>query len=194
MMYVGRRILLRAPEEADAEILQKWYLDKDFRYLYDAYNDVSLNGIMEDIETGGSLKDPHVTKVNFVICRKKDKLPIGVACIRNISRQHGNAELVFAIGDKDKRLAGYGIDLLIVLLDLVFYELGFKKAYIKIHQNNTLALNSSLNFGFVQEGCLRKQEFLEGVYLDLIILGLLKEEYEELSIVPKWKARNRASI
>lgn len=190
-MYRGRRIILRNPEKSDAKILQKWYLDKDFRYLYDAYNDVSLDGIIEEIESSSSLKDPHATKINFIICRKKDELPIGVACIRNISRQHGNAELVFAIGDKDKRLAGYGVDLLIVLLDLVFYELGFNKCYIKIHKNNTLALNSSLNFGFVQEACLRKHEFLEGVYLDLVILGLLKEEYEELSIVPKWKAKNR---
>ncbi|SMB86801.1 Protein N-acetyltransferase, RimJ/RimL family [Desulfonispora thiosulfatigenes DSM 11270] len=189
-MYKGRRITLRAPKESDAAILQGWYLDKDFRHLYDAYNDVSLTGIMQDIQNSGSLKDPHATKINFVICRKRDELPIGVACIRNISRQHGNAEIVFAIGDRDKRLAGYGVDLLIVLLDLVFYELGFEKCYIKLHKNNALALNSALNFGFVQEGCLRRHEFLEGMYLDLVILGLLKEDYEKLPIVPKWKARN----
>ena len=36
---------------------------------------------------------------------------------------------------------------------------------------------------------MRKQVFVEGNYVDLWILGLLKEEYEALPIVPKWKKR-----
>ena len=121
--------------------------------------------------------------------RKKDESPIGVASIRNINRQNGNAEIVLGIGDKGKRLAGYGVDMMIVLLDIVFYQLGFEKAYMVAHENNKLGLNSALNFGFQAEGRLRKHSFIEGNYVDLWVLGLLKEEYEKLPIIPKWKAR-----
>lgn len=190
-MWKGRRIILRKPETDDAEIMQKWYMDKEFRQLYDAYSDVSLEGIIKDIKKPCSIEDPHCEEVHFLVCRKRDGAPIGVSCIRKINRQNGNAEIVLGIGEKDKRLAGYGIDMMIVLLDIVFYQLGFEKCYLKVHNNNKLGLNSALNFGFKKEGCLRRHTFMEGKYIDLWILGLMKDEYESLPIVPKWKARSK---
>jgi RimJ/RimL family protein N-acetyltransferase len=182
---------MRQPQEKDAPILQKWYMDKEFRQLYDAYSSISLDSILQEIREESTLDDPKATKVNFIVLRKQDELPIGVASIRNINRQNGNAEIVLGIGEKDRRLAGYGIDMMIVLLDIVFYQLGFEKCYLKVHDNNELGLNSALNFGFKAEGRLRKHSFIEGKYIDLWILAILKEEYEDLPIVPKWKARNK---
>ncbi|MFZ5944498.1 MAG: GNAT family N-acetyltransferase [Bacillota bacterium] len=188
-MWKGRKIIMRCPQEKDAPTLQKWYMDKEFRQLYDAYSSISLDSIKQEIQEGGFLADPKSTKVNFIVLRKHDELPIGVASIRNINRQNGNAEIVLGIGEKDKRLAGYGIDMMIVLLDIVFYELGFEKCYLQVHDNNELGLNSALNFGFKAEGRLRRHSFIEGKYIDLWILGILKGEYEVLPIVPKWKGR-----
>jgi RimJ/RimL family protein N-acetyltransferase len=87
------------------------------------------------------------------------------------------------------RLAGYGVDILIVLLDILYYELGLEKAYLRIYGDHELGLNSAISFGFITEGKMRKQVFLEGRYVDIWILGLLKEEYEALPIVPKWKRK-----
>lgn len=188
-MYKGRKIIMDYPQVKDAPILQKWYMDKEFRQLYDAYTSISLDSILQEIREGSTLDDPKATRVNFIVSQKRDGLPIGVASIRNINRQNGNAEIVLGIGEKEKRLAGYGIDMMIVLLDIVFYKLGFEKCYLRAHDNNKLGLNSAMNFGFKGEGCLRKHTFQEGKYVDLWILAILKEEYEELSIVPKWKGR-----
>jgi len=190
-MLKGRKIIMRQPQEKDAVILQKWYMDKEFRQMYDAYSSISLKSILQEIREEGFFSDPKATKVNFIVLRKTDELPIGIASIRNIDRQNGNAEIVLGIGEKDKRLAGYGIDMMIVLIDIVFYQLGFEKCYLKVHGNNELGLNSALNFGFKAEGRLRKHSFIGGKYVDLWILGLLKNEYEELPIVPKWKARKK---
>lgn len=79
--------------------------------------------------------------------------------------------------------------MMIVLLDIVFYEFGFEKCYTKVNDNNTLGLKSALSFGFIGEGKLRRHIFMEGEYIDQWILGITKEEYEQLSFVPKWKAR-----
>jgi len=190
-MLKGRKIIMRQPLENDAVILQKWYMDREFRQMYDAYSSVSLESILQEIREESSFQDPKTTKVNFIVLRKSDKTPIGVASIREINRQNGNAEIVLGIGEKDKRLAGYGIDMMVVLLDIVFYQLGFEKCYLRVHDNNELGLNSALNFGFKAEGRLRKHSFIEGKYVDLWILAILKEEYEELPIVPRWKARKK---
>lgn len=188
-MFRGRYVILKEMEEKYAEVLQRWYLDKEFRRSYDAYSSVSMNDILEDIRESGNLEDPSTDKVYYLVASKKEELPIGVGCIRNIDRQNGNAELVLGIGEKEKRLAGYGVDLMIALLDIVFYQLNFEKAYLKISEKNDLGLKSAISFGFVQEGVLRKHRFASGQYEDLHILGLIKEEYENLPLIPRWKGR-----
>ncbi len=188
-MYIGRKIILTKPAESDAAILQKWYLDKDFRYWYDSYVSNSLDMIVDDIKNARDITDPGAKKVDFIVRNKRDNEPIGVASIKDIDRQNGHAEIALGIADSDKRLAGFGVDLMIVLLDIVFYEFGFEKCYTKVNDNNTLGLKSALSFGFIGEGKLRKHIFMEGEYIDQWILGITKEEYEQLTVVPKWKAR-----
>ncbi len=188
-MIRGRYVVLKEMEEQYAEVLQKWYLDREFRRSYDAYSSVTLDNILEDIRESGNLEDPTTEKVYYLVASKKEELPIGVGCLRNIDRQNGNAELVLGIGEKDKRLAGYGVDLMIALLDVVFYQLNFEKAYLRISDANALGLKSALSFGFVPEGRLRKHRFADGKYEDLHILGIIKEEYENLPLIPRWKGR-----
>ena len=78
---------------------------------------------------------------------------------------------------------------MIVLADILFYHFGFEKCYTKVNDNNRLGLKSAMSFGFTAEGKLRKHTFIDGQYIDQWILGMTREEYEGLAIVPKWKAR-----
>jgi len=189
-MWNGRKIRLRQLTAADAETLQKWYVDKEFRMAYDEYTSVDLGSIHTEISSSAKdIWDPKIDKVVYMVERRIDQRPIGLACLRQIDRRNGNAEVVLGIGEKDMRLAGYGVDILIVLLDILYYELGLEKAYFRIYDHHDLGLKSALSFGFITEGKMRKQVFLEGKYVDLWILGLLKEEYEALPIVPKWKKK-----
>jgi len=189
-MWKGRKIIFRPLELGDAETLQKWYVDRDFRLGYNEYSSVELESIKQEIAvSSGNIKDPRVEKVIYLVQRKSDKRPIGLAGLRNIDRRNGNVEIILGIGEKEQRLAGYGVDILILLLDLVYDQLGLEKAYYNINDNNGLGLRSALSFGFISEGKMRKQVFIEGKYVDLWVLGLLKEEYEALPIVPKWKRR-----
>ncbi len=188
-MYTGRKVKLTRPTEQDAKTLQKWYLDKNFRYWYDSYVSNSLDMIIDDIRNSRELTDPGAKKVDFIVRNKRDDEAIGVASIKDIDRQNGHAEIALGIADSDKRLAGFGVDLMIVLLDIVFYEFGFEKCYTKVNDNNKLGLKSALSFGFIGEGKLRNHIFMEGEYIDQWILGITRQEYEQLAFVPKWKAR-----
>ncbi|HHX96154.1 MAG TPA: GNAT family N-acetyltransferase [Clostridia bacterium] len=194
-MWKGRKIIFRPLVAQDAQTLQKWYVDRDFRLGYNEYASVDLAAIRKEITSlKGCLQDPRVEKVVYLVLRKSDQYPIGLAGLRNIDRQNGNAEIILGIGEKEMRLAGYGVDILILLLDLVFYQLGLEKAYYTINDNNNLGLRSALSFGFISEGKMRNQVFIDGQYVDLWVLGLLKEEYEALPIVPKWKKRYSAKF
>ena len=52
-----------------------------------------------------------------------------------------------------------------------------------------LMLPSILPLGFIAEGKLRRHIFIDGHYVDQWILAIQKDEYEAVSIVPKWKNR-----
>lgn len=189
MMFSGKKVILEKPQIKDADIMQKWYLDKDFRQLYDGYRGNTLDMITSEIKSGRDITDPQASRINFIVRSKRTGQPIGVAAIMDIDRQNGHAALALGIADSENRLVGFGVDLLIVLCDIVFYEFGFTRCYMRVNDNNPLGLRSALSFGFQQEGRLRRHIFIGGQYIDQWIVGLLKEEYESLSIVERWKAR-----
>lgn len=188
-MFTGNQVILEKPQIKDADVLQKWYLDKDFRQLYDGYRGNSLDMVMAEIKEGKVFGDPQATRFNFLVRTKQSHQPIGVAAILDIDRQNGHACIAPGIADQSKRLLGYGIDLLILLCDIVFYEFGFNRCYMRISDQNQLGLRSATSFGFQAEGQLRQHIFTGGQYVDQWIVGLLKSEYEKLSVVSRWKAR-----
>lgn len=188
-MFSGNKVVLHKPQVKDAEILQKWYLDKDFRQLYDGYSGNSLDMIMKEIQSGSDIADPKATRLNFIVSKKNSGEPLGVAAIMDIDRQNGHACIALGIADSTNRLNWYGIDLMILLCDIVFYQFGFQRLYMRINDNNQLALRTATNFGFQIEGQLRKHIFINGQYVDQWIVGLMKHEYENISIVSRWKKR-----
>ena len=188
-MFSGKKVVLTKPQFKDADVLQSWYLNKEFRQLYDGYTGNSLEMIMEEIRNGADISDPHATRVNFIVSTKQKGIPIGVASISDIDRQNGHARISLGIADTSRRLGWYGIDLMIVLCDIVFYQFGFNRCYMCINDNNQLAMRTANNFGFRMEGQLRSHIFTGGKYVDQWVLGLLKDEYEKISIVSRWKAR-----
>ena len=193
-MFSGKKVVLTKPQIQDADVLQKWYLNKEFRQLYDGYTGNSLEMIMEEIRNGADISDPHAERLNFLVSTKHKNIPIGVASISDIDRQNGHARISLGIADTSRRLGWYGIDLMIVLCDIVFYQFGFNRCYMRINDNNQLAIRTATNFGFRVEGQLRSHIFTGGEYVDQWVLGLLKDEYEKISIVSRWKARSEQSI
>ena len=143
----------------------------------------------EEIDKMKDATDPGADRIDFAVKNKRTGETIGIASIKDIDRQNGHAEIVLGIGDEENRLAGFGVDLMIVLADVVFHHFGFEKCYSKINDDNRLGLKSALSFGFTAEGKLRKHTFIDGKYVDQWILGMTREEYENLSIVPRWKSR-----
>ena len=65
-MWKGRKVIVRQPQEKDAPILQKWYMDKEFRQLYDAYSSISLDYILQEIQESNTIDDP---KIGRASCR-----------------------------------------------------------------------------------------------------------------------------
>jgi RimJ/RimL family protein N-acetyltransferase len=103
---------------------------------------------------------------------------IGFCSLMDLQNRHGNLELGIMIGDRAYWGRGYGRDAVKLLLDYGFRYLGARRIALTTHAKNERAIRCYLACGFVEEGRPRKAVWIEGEYIDLVEMSILREEWQ----------------
>ena len=82
------------------------------------------------------------------------------------------------IGDKSYWGKGYGREAINLLLQYAFQYRNQHKVWLRVNENNKRAINSYRACGFVEEGRQRSHVWSDGRYVDLILMGVLREEWK----------------
>jgi RimJ/RimL family protein N-acetyltransferase len=80
----------------------------------------------------------------------------------------------------DHRRKGYAAEAVVLLLRFMFAERRYHKCGARIFAHNEASLVFHRRLGFVEEGRLRDHVFLAGRHHDLVLLGMLAEEFTQL--------------
>ncbi|HIC94568.1 MAG TPA: N-acetyltransferase, partial [Anaerolineae bacterium] len=67
------------------------------------------------------------------------------------------------------------------LLGFAFREMNLHRVYLSVHDYNERAIRCYEKCGFRHEGRLREALFRDGRYHDELMMGILREEFEELN-------------
>jgi RimJ/RimL family protein N-acetyltransferase len=110
---------------------------------------------------------------------------IGQIVLHRFSETHRTCELGIAIGDKDYWGKGYGREAIELILDYAFRFRNQRKVFLTVNGNNDRAIRAYRACGFVEEGRWRSHVWSGGEYIDLVCMGILRDE---------WVARNAASL
>jgi RimJ/RimL family protein N-acetyltransferase len=104
-----------------------------------------------------------------------DGTPIGSVAYLDHDPAQGKAELRKLIGDVRQRRKGYGKEATALWIRYGLEVLQLKKIYL--HTLNTNIRNIKLNeeLGFVVEGILHNEVFIDGRYHDVLRMGLWRE-------------------
>ncbi|MEN6401563.1 MAG: GNAT family protein, partial [Armatimonadia bacterium] len=86
--------------------------------------------------------------------------------------------------DKEYWNGGYGTDAMLTLCGFGFNQCNLHRIQLDVFAENARAIRCYEKVGFVHEGRRREAIFRHGRYQDLIVMGLLAEEYRE-----KWPER-----
>lgn len=86
-------------------------------------------------------------------------------------------EMGIVIGDKDYWGRGYGREAIELLVEYGFVQHNLHKIYLTVNGPNERAQASYRKVGFVEEGRLRKHVWSGGQYIDLVYMGLLREDW-----------------
>lgn len=171
-MLKGERIILRAVERRDLDRLLKWRNDPEARRFVFSYLPISMD---EEEEWFNRYLRQDRNKVFIVETEGK---AIGYILISNIDHKNQNAEIGIHIDEVEYQGKGYGTDAMRTLLRFLFYEMNLHRVYLYVHDYNERAIRFYKKMGLREEGALRDATFTEGKFHDVIIMSILREEFE----------------
>lgn len=102
---------------------------------------------------------------------------VGVVNLKKIDVNNKTAEWAFYLGEGNTRGSGIGVMIEYNLLNYVFNELSYHKLNCAVFDFNEAVIELHKKFGFAEEGRLRKQMLKNGEYHDVVLLGILKDEW-----------------
>ncbi|MGW1626593.1 GNAT family N-acetyltransferase [Streptomyces sp. NPDC002172] len=78
------------------------------------------------------------------------------------------------------RRKGYATEAVVMLLRFMFAERRYHKCEARIFAHNEASLALQRRLGFIEEGRLRDQVFFAGRHHDLVMMGVLADEFAQL--------------
>jgi RimJ/RimL family protein N-acetyltransferase len=175
-VLMGKSVRLRPLRADDRATSVRWRNDPEIRDYVLGYR----FPVTEELEAewiDGVLKDQTRARLVLAIEDKADDALAGFVYLYGIDWFARNAEFGILIGDHSKQGRGLAQEALALMADYAFEALNLHRLYLRVAVFNKRALRLFRDFGFVQEGIQRQQAFLRGGYHDVVLFGLLREEY-----------------
>lgn len=114
-------------------------------------------------------------KNNFYVIFYDEK-PVGIFSFNNISNEHLVADWGYYLR-QDKKMPAISLLIEEKILDFYFYIFGFQKLNCEVLETNQKIIKLHKYFGFQEEGRKRKNIVRDNKRIDVILLGLIKEEW-----------------
>lgn len=170
MRLEGKFVDLRPLEPEDAEITLGWRLGPRARLLNAGSQTVD--------EQRQWICSRPASEFNFVV-ELTDGRPVGMISLLNVNlvSRHGEPAR-FLIGEEEAvRGIPAAVEALKLLYQLAFDRLGLQRIYGTVVAENRRMARLHEYLGMRQEGRLRRHLLIEGAFRDVLLYGLLEEEF-----------------
>jgi len=102
---------------------------------------------------------------------------VGDCGLHERDRRARVAALGIGIYDADYVGRGYGREAIALLLDWAFDIQNYERIWLDTWSTNERAIRCYQALGFVEEGRMRRQLFVDGQYVDKVLMGLMRDEW-----------------
>ena len=165
------RVLLAPITRKDGPQLFKWINDPGLVRFSAPYRPVHEPSHAEWLRSLAHRDDA----VAFAIRMKKRGRLVGICQLTGISRVHRSADLQIRIGDERWRGRGIGTEAVRLLVDFAFRDLNLHRVSLQVFRSNARAVRSYERAGFAVEGLLRDAAHVDGRYVDVLVMAVLRD-------------------
>ena len=172
-MLQGNKTYLSPLRTDESEQLFTWINDRDLLTHSAPYKPTHHNKHLEWFNSLTSRSDLAI----FGIRSKSDDVLVGTCQLHSISQIHRSAELQIRIGAEGARGKGFGKDACKLLLHHGFNDLNLHRIYLHVLATTIAARALYKSVGLTFEGKLRDAVFIDSVWTDVVLMGILRREY-----------------
>lgn len=174
-LFTGEKLKLSQPREEDTELMLRWGEDSD--YLRNIDTEFALPRTQEQLASEGA-PNPH--EVYFRLRTIDEDRLIGFIVIHSIEWNNRAGLLAIGIGNAEDRSKGFGTDALKLILRYAFYELNLDRVGLEVIEYNGGGIRAYEKVGFQIEGRKRSMVYRDGKRFDVIVMGILRPEWEAI--------------
>jgi RimJ/RimL family protein N-acetyltransferase len=172
----GNEGLLRPLAEEDIPLLTRWLFDPDVLHWLQLSEDPpelrTEEAVRERFERMQA--DPFTETWRIDTAEGR---PIGQIELVDIHPIQRRAEMHLFIGEKDSWGRGYGTRAVRRLLGHAFDDLVLRRVFAMADADNARVIRCFERCGFAREGLLRQHRLRHGQPVDMVVMGVLDEEY-----------------
>ncbi len=176
-MIYGERIRLRASERNDLQQFAAWLNDPEVRQGLAHYRPFSM--VEEERWFENMLERP--ADEHPMVIEVQDEgnwRAIGNCGLMLFDWRIRMAEAGIFIGEKRLWDQGYGSEAMVLLVRHGFETLNLNRISLRVYETNLRAIRSYEKVGFIHEGRLRQAEYQEGRYLDVLLMSVLRSDWQ----------------
>lgn len=164
--------------EKDMESFERWNRDSDYLRLLDdfpatQYSAAMVKDWIEKDEGDGLL---------LMIRDRESQKTIGFIELGGHDWLAHNAWVGIGIGEPDFRGKGYGTEAMNLILRFAFHSQNLHRVNLGVFGYNNRAVRSYEKCGFKYEGTEREYIYKEDQRWDMIMMGVLRPEWEQLQV------------
>jgi len=170
-------VVLRPLGAGDHQHSVRWRNDPEIRDNILGYR-FPVTDEMEADWVNAVLKDQSRTRIILAIEDRSDGVLVGFVYLNAIDWLSRNGEFGILIGERGRQGKGLAKEALALVAGYAFATLNLNKLHLRVVSSNKRALRLYRTFGFMREGIQREQAFVRGRYRDVVLMGLLRREFD----------------
>jgi len=173
-MISGKNVRLRAYREDDLKNVMAWVNDPAVtRYL----NEMRPRSVVEEREwLERTMRNDDPGSFSLAIDSAEGEYLGGIG-LMHIDRRNRSAEVGIVIARPDDWGQGLGTEAMMLILRHAFEEMNLHRVQLRVYDFNERGMKSYAKIGFVEEGRLREALIRHGKRHDVLIMGILAEEF-----------------
>jgi RimJ/RimL family protein N-acetyltransferase len=171
----GKRVTLRRPSEDDFQARLKLGADAEIFRMYGG----NLSDLCPMTEDAAKRWVQRLVDQDYAWIIEAGSL-IGQIRLYQVDVRDTRASLSIGIEDASQLGKGLGSEAIALALGYAFNVLGLHRVSVRVVDYNLRAIRAYRKCGFVIEGREREAAFVDGIWHDDLMMGILDREYAEI--------------